>query len=340
MNTNNQENENSSKETFKILSLDGGGYKGLCTIACLAELEDKFNVKCADVFDMFAGTSTGSIIALALAKGESAQTILEIYEKLGDKVFPNKYIGIRFIRQFFIPKYRNKSLKAELYQFFGDLKLKDIHEREKYIIVPALNLSNGHPRIFKTDYNTNFNQHNQYKLADIALASSAAPTFFPVAKIDVPNLNTYELFVDGGMFANNPAVCALVDAQRHIGINIEDIRMLSIATPTFNLDIKESKFLPFLPLNKGILSWGEKLVSMALQGTALRDAFIAKFMLKDKNYLRLDPKCYCNLPKAMDSTDQLSKSQLIRSGKELAVNNFNNNLIKELFKNKENVKNG
>lgn len=315
------------KKTFNILSLDGGGYKGLCIIACLAELEKKFNIKCCDYFDMFAGTSTGAIIALAFAKGESASNILKLYEEIGNKVFPYRIPfdrTFRFLRQFFYPKYRNKHLKIELEKFFGDLKLKDIANSNKYVIVPTLCLSNGMPRIFKTDYKAEYNKHNEYFLSDIILASCSAPTFFQVAKIKIPGSNSHEYFVDGGMFANNPSVCALVEALQNLNKDIKDIKLFSISTPQPDLQLKESNLIPSLALQKGVIGWNEKLVSMALQGTAQRDAFVAKFMMKDSNYLRLEPNCTANTPKGMDSCSMKDKSELIRMGKQLALDNFNN----------------
>lgn len=321
-----------SKQNFKILSLDGGGYKGLCTIACIAEIENKLDLKFCDYFDMFAGTSTGSIIAMGLATGHTASEILDLYKNIGPKVFPCKipFIGkkLQFIKQIFYSKFSNKQLKKSLREFFGDIKVENVLERNKYIIIPTLCLSNGQPRIFKTDYkNGELDQHNNYDVVDIIIASCSAPTYFPAAKIKNPNTNIYEYFVDGGMFANNPSVCALVEAISNISTNKENVKLLSIAPPSEKLILKDKNILPIE--YKGVLGWNKNLISMALEGTSLRDAYISKFLLDKANYLRLKPSPTPNTPSELDSCNNNDINELERLGRDLVINDFMN--IKKFF---------
>src|SRR4029453_9161364 len=86
------------KSAVRILSLDGGGYLGLAGAAFLAELERHFGVSCHDRFDLFCGTSTGAIIALALASGKSAREVVDLYKEFGPRVFRNPFPGSRQLR--------------------------------------------------------------------------------------------------------------------------------------------------------------------------------------------------------------------------------------------------
>lgn len=332
---------------FNILSLDGGGYKGLFTIACLAEIEKCCKIKVNDYFDLYAGTSTGSIIAVGLAAGYTANEILELYKNIGSKVFPHKFGYIssiwKFLKQFFVPIYDNKVLKEELYSFFENKTVEDVLKRNKYIIVPTLCLSNSQPRIFKTDYKTEYNQHNAYKLADIVLASCSAPTYFPVAKIKHPLDDYYEYFVDGGMFANNPSVCAITEAIGNIGVNKENIKLISIAPPSEKVIIKDE----FSAKARGILKWNKDLVSMALVGTSAKDAYITKFLLESNKYLRVIPEISKNTPEKMDRCSDKIINELIRAGRQYIINHkkeilefFNVSNFETIKKGKEEVTNG
>ena len=306
---------------FKILSLDGGGYKGLFTIACLAEIEKSCGIRANEHFDLYAGTSTGSIIAMGLAAGYTTDEILDLYINIGCKIFPHRAGSIsdiwKFLKQFFVPIYDNKILKKELNIFFGDKTVEDVLKRNKYFIVPTLCLSNSQPRIFKTDYKTGYNQHNAYKLADIVFASCSAPTYFPVAKIKHPLNGYYEYFVDGGMFANNPSLCAITEAVGNIGINKDDIKLISIAPPSEKVIIKDG----FYPATRGILRWNKDIVSMALAGTSIKDAYITKFILNKNKYIRIAPDITKNTPEKMDRCSDKIINELIRYGRQCVVNN-------------------
>ncbi len=332
---------------FNILSLDGGGYKGLFTIACLAEIEKCCGIKVNDYFDLYAGTSTGSIIAVGLAAGCTANEILELYKNIGSQIFPHRagYISCAWkaIKQFFVPIYDNKILKKELQNFFGNKSIEDVCNRNKYIIVPTLCLSNSQPRIFKTDYKPEYNQHNAYKLADIVLASCSAPTYFPVAKIKHPIDGYYEYFVDGGMFANNPSVCAITEAVGNLNINKDNIKLISIAPPIEKVIIKDE----FSAKARGILKWNKDLVSMALAGTSIKDAYITKFLLESNKYLRIILEISKNTPKELDRCSKKIINELEREGRQYVINNkrkiqefFDVNNFEAVIKSKEEGTNG
>lgn len=306
---------------FKILSLDGGGYKGLYTISLLSELEKKFKTSCYNIFDLFAGTSTGSIIALALAMGKKASDVQKMYLELGKKIFGKK-------RKFpiFNSFYDINNLHKYLDDIFETKTLKTIYENDKRVVIPASNISDKSPRIFKTDYTEGLDQHNDYKLADIATASCAAPIYFQTHKI-IKN-KSEEIFADGGLFANNPTVCAIIEAMAYNNQKIENIKVVSIGTS--NRESLQKSF----KINKGLKDWKENLILNALELTSKNQEHIASFIFNQNksNYLRITPSAQLNII----SLDDISKSNLLINEANNTYNKVKNEeLIIDLFGNKK-----
>lgn len=256
----------------KILSIDGGGYLGLATASLIAELERHFGKYFHESFDLFAGTSTGGLIALGLASGKTGDELRRLYEAHGRSLFPAQNWLTRrwrWLQQFFLSKYSNKALRELLVQTFGEATLGDIHARGKKVIIPAFCLSTGGPRVFKTDHAAGLTAHSGYRVVDVALATSAAPTYFPVVGIPVPHDKTIEMFCDGGVFANDPALIAYAEALSHLGAEPADIALLSISTPRSPLALRKNK----LAWRKGIIGWGGTLADIFIQGAADASAF-------------------------------------------------------------------
>jgi patatin-like phospholipase/acyl hydrolase len=201
---------------FRILSIDGGGIKGIFAATFLARLEATHlsGRGLADHFDMIAGTSTGGIIALALALGMSAADILDLYLSRGADIFPRRR-DFGLIR----PAYKPDVLRAELRRRFGDHILGDAITR---LCIPSADGKHGDVAVFKTPHHPNFARDWTMPAVDIALATSAAPTF-----LRVHQTGGY-YFIDGGVWANNPAMIAVVDALSCFNIERRQIRMLSL----------------------------------------------------------------------------------------------------------------
>lgn len=194
-------------ETFKILSLDGGGIRGLYTAEVLRHLEEEFG-PVGDYFDMICGTSTGGLIALALAKGESAESIVKFYKEEGPKIFPAKkfWNGVRgFFRQIVRGgKYSNVPLETALKSVLGETQMS---QAKNLLCIPAYNLTSGRPRVFKYPHKEGNIYDTKYgSMVEAALATSAAPTYFPVKFIKG------RYYTDGGVWANNPVLCGVQDA--------------------------------------------------------------------------------------------------------------------------------
>ena len=193
--------------TFKILSLDGGGIRGLYTAEVLRHFEEAFG-PVGEYFDMICGTSTGGLIALALSKGVSAADLVTFYKKHGPLIFQRKKFlseGRAVFQQIFGKgKYSNNYLTTALQEILGDTQMSDA---KNLLCIPAYNLTEGKPKVFKFPYSEAGHYNTKYgSMVDAALATSAAPTYFPVRFFK----NCY--YTDGGIWANNPVLCGIQDS--------------------------------------------------------------------------------------------------------------------------------
>lgn len=194
---------------FKILSIDGGGIKGLYSAKVLSVFEETYNTLCSNHFDLICGTSTGGIIALAITLKIPMNEVVNFYQTYGPAIFSQKkkkwpiYDFILSIKQaLFSSKYSHDQLKKALLETFGGHTIGD---SQNLLCIPAYNMTVAGPRIFKRDYGT-LNQDNKTKYVDIALATTAAPTYFPIVEIDDI------MYADGGLYANNPTLIGLCEA--------------------------------------------------------------------------------------------------------------------------------
>jgi uncharacterized protein len=237
---------------FRVLCLDGGGYLGLATATLLEGMEKHFGVRFADRFDLFAGTSTGAILATGLALGLPASRLVSLYEDLGPKVFQPR----RFPSPWWRAAYPLAPLKEALRCAFGTQTLGDIHAKGKGILVTAYNLSMGSVRIFKTDHAPDLSLDSGLLASDVALASAAAPTYFPVFSLMNPVSRVKENFCDGGVVANAPALIAFAEAVSTLQALPGQVRLLSISTPRKTLQ-EPPRHRAFL--DRGRLHWVRSL---------------------------------------------------------------------------------
>lgn len=161
----------------RVLSIDGGGYLGLATASFIRAIEKYYDLRFSEIFDLFCGTSTGGIIALALAGGASGQEIVDLYKTMGPTVFRRRTL---LGRAFLGPKYRSEPLRRVLEGHFQSTNLDDVRKRGKKLLITAFNISTGQPRLFKTNHSEDLKRDGELKLADVAMATSAAPTYFPL----------------------------------------------------------------------------------------------------------------------------------------------------------------
>ena len=219
---------------FRILSIDGGGICGILPASILAELERRFlgGAAITNYFDMIAGTSTGGIIALALGKGLTAAQACGIYIERGGLIFPPATALGRLKRWLWRTQryaYERKPLEDELLRILGDSALGESKVR---LCIPAFEGHYGEPWIYKTPHHPDYKRDKFERMKTVGLATAAAPTYFAA----LPN-NGYTL-VDGGLWANNPVMNALVDVLACFDLDRRQIQILSLGCgeTTFKVD--------------------------------------------------------------------------------------------------------
>ena len=326
---------------MRILSLDGGGILGLATASFLAECERHLQFSFHEKFDLFCGTSTGAIIALGLANGMKAAEIRDWYCELGPKIFKQRegLLGLmqrsRFTFFNFVvsqarnSKFTNQELIKALDTAFGDTTLKDLFEgKKKRVCIPSFCLTEGRPRIFKTDHSPDLSRHGGYRLAEIALASAAAPVYLPVVQIKSPTEGVIEEFTDGGIFANHPALIGYAEAVHHLKVEPSKVSILSVSTPRTNLKEKPSMSSDVRELSRGWYQWSSRYVQRGIDGTAMiTDEVLRRIIppLSGKtNYQRILLENTHSI--AIDSVKESDYDELKREG----VAKGSNNQIRDL----------
>jgi hypothetical protein len=190
-------------ERKRILSIDGGGIRGIIPLCALVELERQMEAPASQFFSFFAGTSTGAIISGGLATGLTAEACLEVYTTLGERAFHSDPWGWLLSLGSF--KYRTQPLVDLLKEYIPNPILNDV---QPDILLPAMRVSDGKPFYFVKDNAVNEAMFGTLHLVDCIAASAAAPTFFepwPVPKVGA--------CVDGGVgIAGNPSYQACVEA--------------------------------------------------------------------------------------------------------------------------------
>lgn len=218
------------KKVFKVLSIDGGGIKGLFSAQVLSEIE-RVNGSLVEHFDLLCGTSTGGLIALALASGKSASEIRDFYREWGPKIFPGRNLIYRFLRKRGILISNSKNIDTNLRSAVAEIiGQKRMRESNSYLCIPTLNLINSAPYVYKTDHDIALDRDSNVLMSDVALATSAAPFYFPVAGAEhIPGA----AFVDGGLWANNPTLIGLIEASRFFvgeGKPYDELAIFSLAS--------------------------------------------------------------------------------------------------------------
>ena len=236
-------------EIPRILSIDGGGLKGVMPAAFLAAIEETYGVRIVDHFDIIAGTSTGGIIALGLGLGLTASEIHQFYIEHGPEIFgqtdnvrfPKLRSLMRTCRLFNRSKYDPEALKQALTDVFGNRKLGESKTR---LVIPAYNRTKDEVHIYKTAHHRRFQSDYKEWAVDVAMATAAAPTFFPSHETDKATG-----LLDGGIWANNPSsVAALEGSAVMKWSTMDQARLLSLGCTTeintINTDAGISEFGP------------------------------------------------------------------------------------------------
>ena len=211
-----------------ILSLDGGGIRGIISALLLADIERRTKKPVAEIFDLIAGTSTGGILALGLSvRGRngkpaySARQMAQMYIDHADKIFPRSFWrGVSTVGGFTDEKYPHQPLEELLDRYFEDTLLRDCLTK---VLISAYDIESRTPRFFKS---WRADAASEVPCRHVARATSAAPTYFEPAPVEIDGLPYY--LIDGGVFVNNPCVSAYAEAKREFAN--EEILLVSVGT--------------------------------------------------------------------------------------------------------------
>src|SRR4030095_2408027 len=290
--------------TTKILSIDGGGTRGLFPATILKQLELDLGKKVTDVFDVIIGSATGGIIVSAIAGGLPMDKIQQLYLTQARDLLPKNIFRQKFIfnpLNLFRAKYTNKGLYKALKDQIGEQKvLDDVFKQfgEKTIfLIPSLNLNpflgaNDIPAFEIVIFNSVYNRDKKEKLIDIAMRTSAAAVNLPI----------YQQFGEGGNYANDPSVFGLSFALNDktdpsgesrlqngkLGLakSPGDIRMLSLGCGSTGSSYVSEKYLK--NPDWGLLKWQRFLISLVIDTNMVANKYLSKEILPEGNFMRIN----------------------------------------------------
>lgn len=238
---------------FQILALSGGGIRGLHTARILEMIEAQLGVPLAQRFDLLCGTSIGGVLALGLALELPASALRELLQSRSHSVFARP-IARRPPFSLLVAKHDARRLRAELVRLFGDKTLGDLHHP---IVIPAVDAAAGVAIMLKTPHHADLLVDHARRLVDVALATSAAPTYFPIFR--APDSR---LFVDGGLVANAPGLCGLHEAEVFFGQDASAVHILSIGTASVGRNVRSGR--TSWARNLGTLRWGSRVFDLTI----------------------------------------------------------------------------
>ncbi|MGW7358875.1 CBASS cGAMP-activated phospholipase [Streptomyces sp. NPDC054802] len=258
---------------FQILALDGGGFRGMFSAAVLARLEEDLGIRIVDHFDLIAGTSTGGIIALGLGLGLTPREILTFYTEHGPRIFRDRS-RMRGVRHLWRAKYGNGPLRAALTQVFGE---RTFGESTKRLVITSYNVAADDVYLFRTPHLPALKRDWREQAVNVALATSAAPTYLPGMSLDGARL------IDGGIWANNPTMVALTEAVGPLSIPLEAIRVFSLGT---TIDVRSRH----RRLDRGgLLPWAGDAVEVLMRAQSESAAKQVRHFVGKENAFRLNP---------------------------------------------------
>ena len=278
---------------MRVLSIDGGGVRGIYAAAYLEELERGFATRRAaqrldigKAVDLIVGTSTGAIIGCGLATGHTPAELVQLYRRHAAEIFPKRLpsrLGWNLIQQL-VTRSRHlergdRALRRVLSALFQKTTFRELWQRRGIALaIPAVNMSTYRGWVFKTPHApTSDHRDDDTTIMEACLASSAAPLFRSLASVEHADTNTYDVFADGGLWANNPVLVALVEALGMIGNNDEEITIYSLGT----CGKPEGQVLGQDDLHRGLVEWkfGGEATAVSIAAQEFAFDMIGHFLL-------------------------------------------------------------
>jgi patatin-like phospholipase/acyl hydrolase len=276
---------------MRVLSIDGGGIRGLIPALVLTEVEQRSGKQVWELFDLIAGTSTGGILACALCAPDPlpAEQLVALYEEEGPTIFDRSlWQRIRSAGGLLDEKYDAGALDRALERFLSDKRLA---ETKPDLLVPAYNMGDPGPYFFKSRKARD--EGEDFPLSEVARATSAAPTYFQAADV------RGQALVDGGVFAANPAMCAFAEVMRFQPS--ADVFLLSLGTG------QRTRKRSFDQIeNWGLIEWAKPILDVVFDGVSDAVDYQLQHALDEGHYWRLQVE----LDRASDDLDDAGAENL------------------------------
>lgn len=280
--------------SFHVLALSGGGIRGIHTAHILEMVEHQLGGPVARHFDLLCGTSVGGILALGLALERPAAELKRFLQDKRSQVFARPLS--RRLLSWIRAKHATEPLRDELERVFQDARIGDLLHP---VVIPAVDASAGTAVMFKTPHDARFVIDRHRRVVDVALATAAAPAYFPVFR--APDAR---LFVDGGLIANAPGLCGLHEAEIFFRQAPSDVRILAIGTASVGRNVRSGggalwKLLARIPgcqaafqrsaLDLGVLRWGARVFDLTISAQESLIHSLVKHRLENR-YVVVDSK--------------------------------------------------
>ena len=292
-------------DATRVLAIDGGGVRGIIPARVLAEIESRTGRSVVELFDLVAGTSTGALLALSLVVPRpqggprwTAAACAQIYTQAGHQIFDRSLLGVGAFHE----KYRHESIERFLDEHFGDLCLKDTLVS---VIVTSYDLISRQVQIFDSR-SARLDPSLDFPIKTVARAATAAPTFFDPALVRSAQSDEHHMLLDGGVFANNPAMCAFSEVQKE---GATDVVMVSLGTgeevQRFDWDQVQ---------NWGLAQWARPILHVVFDGVGQSIDFQLQHLLGPERYHRIQ----CPLQHASHDLDDASPENIAQLEEESA----------------------
>lgn len=322
---------------FRILSIDGGGLRGVVPLTILKKVEAMTGKRITENFDLIAGTSTGGLIACAISVKDiqndtqplyTLDKILNVYVERGKEIFPKKgRLSSSFskVTDMFSPRYGTEGIERVFKDVLKSYRMSDVLN---HILISSYDLKNNSPLFFKSREG----KHNAEKnilLYDIARATSAGPTYLPSYELYYPDNeeNPFRNCIDGGVFVNNPSLAALSEFSKNFkfylpelekekDIVYDEVYVLSVGTGSYSGQISnsDSKY-------KGALFWAQHISDVMMRGVNRATDYSMKEMMEPGNYLRLSFDIDTEEHSEMDNSSDETIQYLINATERLVLGN-------------------
>lgn len=283
--------ELTERPTYHVLALSGGGYRGLYTATVLKEFEAALGSPLASRFDLLCGTSAGGLLALGLAAEIPAAELQELFELHGKRIFGRRTLLRRLFGQWLTAKHSSLGLREVLSERFAQALMGDLKHR---VLIPAVNYSTGRGQFFKTPHHQKFETDHRMRLVDVALATSAAPTYFPLAR------NDRGVFADGGLVGNAPGFFGLHEVRNFLGPSDADVRVLAIGTMTIGATLSGGA-----SLDRGFFKWRSSLFDLVISAQESSVDDLLRQSLQD-GYFQIDDAATPDQSKDVKALDKVS----------------------------------